>query len=764
MKFFISYIRDMRSVIKKLIVFIFSLYLINPVLGQDAILQLDGKNENFNAVGFASYFETSADTLGIEDVSGEFFLPNFKSFTTYAMGFGITSNTYWVRLPIQNLSPDINDWYLLLDYAQNGLIEVYLKEKGILTQLYQTGFLKKFDTRPVKASNFAFPLHLEDQGVKEIYLKIQSDRAIIIPLAVVRPSFFYVQKSLSDAGYGVLTGILVAMFLYNLFLYLGLRDKAYLFYIFSIMSSLVMFLATSGNLLYYVFPDSPKLSRMLLEIASACLAVSAALFAKEFLKIANYSKWLNMAFNLIVVIGLLSLPLMAVLDIRNIQHILYNLLSVEILLLLTAGIISWRKKNKYAGYFVIAWLGYLIGGLITMARDQALLPFNFFTTHAAELGSVMEVILLSIALSSRYQTYRKEKEEAIEHSLRIEKEANETLEKKVIERTVQLQEANEELNTINEELNVTLELVNEQKDELESLNVELEKTLSLVNFQKDEIEHKNKDITASINYAKRIQSALLPEVVKLKKTIPEHFIFYRPRDIVSGDFYWFYECSEYAILAVADCTGHGVPGAFMSMIGDVLLNQIVVDSRITNPDLILNELHKGVRNILKQGHTENRDGMDISICTLDYRAGTVEYAGAMSSMYYIQNNALNEIKGDRYPIGGVQQEEDRVFTRRVIDIDSDTVIYMFSDGYKDQFGGKDNRKYMAKKFRENLFKIHQLSFEEQKAFLENEIDAWMEDGRYKQTDDMLVVGFKLAPGLVRKEFNALSTDAKLSAI
>jgi len=353
-----------------------------------------------------------------------------------------------------------------------------------------------------------------------------------------------------------------------------------------------------------------------------------------------------------------------------------------------------------------------------------------------------------MALSSRYQVFRKEKEEAIKRALQIQKEANETLEQKVAERTNQLSLANEELNVINDELENTIELVEEQKENLNRFNEELNATLELVSTQKHEIEIKNRDITSSINYAKRIQTALLPEAAKLKRALPEHFIFLKPRDIVSGDFYWFMESEDKVFLAAADCTGHGVPGAFMSVIGDVLLNQIVSEQKITSPDLILNHLHKGVQKILRQNETENRDGMEIALCVIDYKTGVLNYAGAMSSLYFFRNGESTELKGDRCSIGGVQLEENRIFTLHSIEINEPLAFYIFSDGYKDQFGGPDGRKFMSKKFKEMLAEIHRLPSAEQRQKVEGEIVKWAGD-KFKQTDDMLVIGFKLTPEMIR---------------
>ncbi len=289
-------------------------------------------------------------------------------------------------------------------------------------------------------------------------------------------------------------------------------------------------------------------------------------------------------------------------------------------------------------------------------------------------------------------------------------------------------------------------------NKVEDLSINLEKKVEErtmeVTQQKHEIEKKNEDITASITYAKTIQAAMLPTEEEIAKFLPEHFILFKPRDIVSGDFYWFQHIGEdLLVIAAADCTGHGVPGAFMSMIGNDLLNDIVMARGIIKPDQILYELHKGVRYALKQEENKNHDGMDISICTLNLAHKKLLYAGAMNPLYYVQTNEnkqaqLVEVKADKKNIGGHQKEIERVFTSHEISIDQPTTFYIFSDGYQDQFGGENGRKFMVKQFRELLFSVHHLPIVEQHEALNQTITAWM-GAKHKQIDDILVMGIRL---------------------
>jgi len=286
-------------------------------------------------------------------------------------------------------------------------------------------------------------------------------------------------------------------------------------------------------------------------------------------------------------------------------------------------------------------------------------------------------------------------------------------------------------------------------EELESYYNELEqkvkdRTAEVVR-QKELIEIKNKHIMDSIHYAKRIQNAILPPESYVKKLLPNSFILYRPKDIVSGDFYWMTKKNNLVIYAAVDCTGHGVPGAFMSIVGHNQLNYAVDVKKARNANTILDYLNEGVVETLrekgKEGKTTVKDGMDLALCIIDYKNMKLQFAGANNPLCLIRNNEIIQIKGNRLAIGGGFDDELPKFTNHEIDLQKGDVIYTFSDGYPDQFGGHDGRKFMVKKFRELLLKIHSNPIEDQEKILNDILDEWR--GKEEQVDDILVIGVKI---------------------
>lgn len=291
-----------------------------------------------------------------------------------------------------------------------------------------------------------------------------------------------------------------------------------------------------------------------------------------------------------------------------------------------------------------------------------------------------------------------------------------------------------------------LELQNmEILEKNEEIKVQAEQLIDangLLTQQRDEILYANNQITDSIMYASRIQKAMLPKKEVITEMLPEHMVLFKPRDIVSGDFYWYRKIKNFAVFVAADCTGHGVPGAFMSMLGISFLNDIVSKSRFDKPNEILEKLRKKVKNALHQTGKANEatDGMDISFCILDTENNQLQFAGAYNPLYLVRDNKLQIIKADRQPIAIHLKERD--FTNHEIDVQKGDCLYMFSDGYKDQFGGEKGQKFKSKKFDELLLNIHQKPMEEQKEILEKEINKWM-GGIHEQIDDILVFGVRV---------------------
>lgn len=281
----------------------------------------------------------------------------------------------------------------------------------------------------------------------------------------------------------------------------------------------------------------------------------------------------------------------------------------------------------------------------------------------------------------------------------------------------------------------------------------IERTEEVVR-QKEEILGKNEElevlytqVTDSIRYAKRIQEAILPPESVVSAVLPNSFILYKPKDIVSGDFYWLDKKDNCSMVAAVDCTGHGVPGAFMSIVGYNLLKDIVTNSTLTAPGQIMDAMSDGVNRTLhnktKHGAEggQTKDGMDMTMVSIDYTKMEIQFAGANNPLYLVRNGEIMQYKADKFPIGYSIFDEPKKYTTHTIPVQKKDTIYIFSDGYADQFGGPKGKKLMLGKFREILFEASKLPVEEQKQFLNETIESWK--GNHEQVDDILVIGINL---------------------
>ncbi len=435
---------------------------------------------------------------------------------------------------------------------------------------------------------------------------------------------------------------------------------------------------------------------------------------------------------------------------------------VAVIEVIRVTIFAFRQKK--AGGAILG-TGVMVGLLFFIMFSTAAGSFSFISslnlpefwgTMSRYSGIIVITLAMSIYLARDFaqtnkslETKLQEIQELSEKNLEQERQnrlllasQNEELERQVQIRTSEIQEKSAELVQQNEEILA-------QRDVLE------EKT--------GELEHAYKQITDSVKYAQRIQKAVLGSTDEVQKYFPESFILFRPRDIVSGDFYWFAEETgsinrtqtwdelypafnhqnhRLKILIVADCTGHGVPGAFMTVMGNDLLNDIILTRNTYRPDQILYELDRKLAEILQKGNEKVHDGMDMSILVYDESSQEMYFAGAKNPVWYVRQNEIHELKASKFPIGSSQYKS-KTFDYEILPVEKDDVFYLFTDGFADQFGYASRHKYMKKRFRQFLLSISQEPLDRQKELLVQELEAWMPPNLRKQTDDILVVGLKV---------------------
>jgi serine phosphatase RsbU (regulator of sigma subunit) len=641
---------------------------------------------------------------------------NFLPSKTDKPNYGYSSSAFFAKFSVRNTQNSPQEIWIEVDYPLLDSLDFYAYTMGgSISKEFRTGDLQKFSKRDINSRNFVFSLRLEPQEEKKILLRIATESTVSFPIIVWKPQEFLRSENTSNYGFGLYYGMMMVMLLYNLFIYTVLKERSYLFYILNILAIVFFQLVFNGVGFQYLWGGWPGFNSFNMPLFASLLTLASVNFAREFLDTQTKQPIVDKIF-----IGLIAIAsLLALLSLLIAQRIALRIATFMVLpsslMILYAAMTALRKGYRPARFFVIAWLVYVVGALMTALRAMGILPTNFVTTYAIQIGSALEVVLLSLALADKINTLRREIAERALEKERMEKEK---------EREQR-------------------EFIAEQNKKLELLVAERTKELA----------EQNKQITDSIHYAQRIQKAILPSKNQIVQAFPEAFIYFKPRDIVSGDFYWFAERDNKIIVAVVDCTGHGVPGAFMSMIGNTLLNQIVLERGVTRPAEILNQLHEEVRFALKQDEILEegaKDGMDISICVFHQLHNILEFAGANHGLYLIRNNQLDEIKGDRMGIGGAKRSIERNFTNHIIKLGNDeALVYLASDGFADQFGGEDNKKFMARNLKNMLIELSDKPLKMQHLYLNKVMEEWK--GTNKQIDDQLIIGFKISPTASRKK-------------
>jgi len=589
--------------------------------------------------------------------------------------------------------------------------------------------------------------------------------------------------------FGFIIGLLFITVIYNLFIYFFSRKKRYLFYVIYVFIATVYLSLSSGFLsevLHLTNISMGNIAGFYRGLQMTLLPASFIIFSKYYLNIKDHFPKVNRIINIFIIGNVFTFFIIFISVIfseselsKFIPDIISNIMVgitiifsaisfflIYVVLILTTiiALLLIKKNHLLVKYFFFADLLLLLSLLFFILGGFFFRPlFDYYIVrHIVDFAIPVQILIFSLGLSHENRNSEKEKVKLLETNNNLIKDANIKLEAKVKERTHEIQEANEELNQQNEEITA-------QRDEIEQ--------------QKERIEEIHHEVSESINYATRLQGAILPEEKILSKYVSEHFVLFKPKDKVSGDFYWWAHIENHTIITAADSTGHGVPGAFMSMLGASFLREIVQKEYITHTGVILRKLRKEIIKSLKQtGETgTQKDGMDMAIISIDHENNMVQFSGANNPLYIIRNEksssslrgagatkqstksneiathsanvrndglilvmthnnlGLYEVKPDKMPIAIYEKMD--AFTTHEIQLEKDDMLYMFSDGFADQFGGPKGKKFKYKPFKRLLLDNANKSMIEQKEILNQAFEDWK--GSLEQIDDVVVLGVKI---------------------
>lgn len=705
---------------------------------------------------FQSTKLSNENILWLEDVSGQLALEDIIQLDSQNklnrledFNLGRNFNPQWIKFKLENQSPDFQ--FIIENPMPTAHLELYYQKDG-RWQKEEQRTESFYEQMLFKSRGFAFYGELKEARPHTFYMRIASKRASIkLGMQINQLSYFHYRSIVQEYLFGLLYGALLIMAIYNLFVFFSTRDRNYLYYFISIFFNLIFQFRLSNHFLFF-FPEIAPLVLRYGNTVGFLFFTSVLWFSIHFLDLRKNNRVLYylmagiMVFNLIMIPASFLIPNIQLVVLANLVGLITSLAGF------TTGLVLVIQRLKIARFFMLSWIFFILGGVFYSLSNLGLLPESFFivNSNGILIGAVMEVLFLSFALADKINILREEKNAAQQNALEaaqanalLIKEQNQILEQKVSERTKELQDKNLEVTQQNQEILL-------QSEELIQKSEEISAQRDFIEEKNQELTQKNRQIRNSINAAQTIQEAAVSYPEKLEKLLDEYFLIYHPRDVVSGDFYWLEEVKKgnygksVKVLAVVDCTGHGVPGAFMTLIGHTLLNQIVKIERLTDPAEILDRLHQGIKELLRQEQNSNNYGMDLSILaweSQDSHYYQCTFAGAKSILHYYDNDTgqLKQLSGDRRAIGGYQNESIK-FKNQVFQLAKNSILYLATDGFADQNNLK-RKRFGSKALAELLAANAYLPLDMQKEVLEEKLAIHMQGT--DQRDDILLVGFQL---------------------
>ncbi|UKN01339.1 SpoIIE family protein phosphatase [Paracrocinitomix mangrovi] len=717
-----------------------SLFLSTYTFGQKGVITLTDENLGNSFAKDVLLIEDQEHQYELADVQN---LPDssFSSPSNDIPNLDFTTSSWWMKFSVTNNS---SFSYFILETARpiTNKVEFYEVRGENVENAFVSGDDLPYENRVVPHNLNLFPITIYPTQTKHYYVRMVSDGEVItLPVKIQDKMSYFERDATQQYGHGFYYGMMYLITVIYFFFFLILRDRTFLFYIIYVATQAFLQLGLDGYAYRYLFPSGGYMANHFILLIAGVTVFSLFNYVISFLNLAEKDPRMNKVLRGLQVV-VAAVTLMSLIPGKTYEIGFPVINGISLLSMIASVFVIFRliyRKEKVDISFAIAFIILILGAIVFILGNFNIVGDAVIAQNALKISSALEVTILSLSMSNKYRRLQEEKEEAQKESLK------------------QLQEKNELMDDIN------IKLEKQVKDR----TAEIER-------QKEELATSNEEILSSIHYAKRIQEAILPSDQHVKNLLPESFVLYTPKDVVSGDFYFVEKTTtstsetELVIAAAVDCTGHGVPGAFMSIVGNNYLTASLTEAKVNDVAAALNFLNEGVVNSLRQnkGNKEKvRDGMDIALVAYDKKGSQLYFAGAKNPVYIVRevvgededfkpdpenknplkaedsNLFLKEIKGDSHPIGAYIGEELKPFNYHAINVQKGDMIYIFSDGYADQFGGPDGKKYKYKNFKKFLLSIANESADVQKEKLQQEYERWRSD--FEQIDDVLVMGFRV---------------------
>lgn len=702
------------------LIFLTILLLPYSVQSQDTIV-FDGSGKYLNRSIADKFTIYSSDRLYLYDeltLDATWTKMSKKKIENSVENLDFTTQYHYVRFTLVNETSIPKLFYLETARPITNRVNL-ITEQIVQNQLkineYNSGDEIPFDKKAIATNRSIIPIYIDASSEANCYLTIGSDgEAVTLPMIFWEELIFRKIDRKRQFSSGLFYGIFVFVIIIYATFYFLLRDNLFLLYtIYVALSGLLQF-ALDGYVHQYIFTSGGYMTHHSVILIAGTTVFFALSYASRYLELEGRKKLISRIFLALVAITTLASLIPG--RVFELCYPLINLFSLlSLIFLLIIGVSVRRTNKQISPLFLLGLFLLLAGGMLFILGNVGVIDAPEYTQYGLKAGTLAEIVCLSILMAGKYKSLQDEAKAAQEQLL-IELEAK---------------------NRITEEANIRLEKqVAERTREIEQKRAELAE--------------KNEDLLGSINYAQRIQSALLPPQQKMESLVSDFFVFFKPKDILSGDFYWMEEVitsgkkpERMLLYATADCTGHGVPGAFVSIVCNNLLKLSKIQKDVNSTGEALDFIDREIQGMLNQEfhELEIRDGMDVALCAINFDSKTLYFSGAKLPLYLLRDGEILVYKGDRQAIGNDRKDADFRFTTHQIKLQSGDLIYTFSDGIPDQFGGTNGKKYLTKRLKECLLNNAHLPMVEQKNNIEKTIANWM--GEEPQVDDMILMGIRI---------------------
>lgn len=668
--------------------------------GQERVVVINNNEYTFKK-GTLGYLQTSKDE--IKEVS-KLLDSSFQTLSSEVPNFGFFKGDVWFKAEIKNKVKEKN-LFLHLSNPNLDLVDCYLiNEKK--EQIYQGHFsdLQDFKNYTFKNRKPIFELNFNENSNSTLLLRVRNNgEQFHFNINFSEKSNFYIDDLNENYFLGIFIGLLIFSFLVNNYMYIMTKDKLSLFYSLYLLALIFLQLSLLGYGKSYIWKNSAYFANIANPLFASISVFFLIHFVRYYLHLNKYFPKLNKLFYVLSICVLINVVLALIPNESSYQISMLFINGMTLILniaILPIAFSIYRKGFKPAMLFFIAFFVLVLSVFAFVLKNFGILPSNFFTNFGFQIGSAVEVLLFSLGIIIRFKNVQQDAIKSLEEINHLKQTANEELEQKVILRTKE------------------------------------------INAQKIEIEEKNKEIVDSITYAKRIQGAILPYHEKTKLIFPSLSIFYQPKDIVSGDFYWIEEKNingkTFAFMAAADCTGHGVPGAMMSVLCHSILNKVFDETTSFDAGLFLEKTDAYLKRELSRNQQNINDGMDISLLILDKSSNIISFAGANNPLWQIKGNEIIEFEATRRAIGFGGHDENN-FNTVSIENTEDSIFLLFTDGLVDQFGGEQGKKLRKKHLREWIVESNTNDTMALRNFIDSKFNQWKMNEA--QTDDVTLLIF-----------------------